>query len=111
MIDAQHYKAILEKRLAELDSRLHEVEGQLDAPHSNDWEEAAVEHEGDEVLEGLGNAGLIEAQKINAALKRIEDGEYGDCLKCGNEILPERLNIVPHATLCRICARQVEQAR
>lgn len=41
-------------RLKELDMRLHAIEDQLDDPKAKDWEEAATEREGDEVLEKLG---------------------------------------------------------
>ncbi len=99
-------KALL-NRLAELDSRLHTIEAELDAEHSKDWEEAAVEHEGDEVLEHLGQAGQDEIRRIRAALQRIRDGEYGYCAKCGAEIAAERLDVLPDTPLCRDCAASV----
>jgi len=37
---------------------------------------------------------------IDAALKRIDDGTYGRCERCGNQIEPERLDALPWATLC-----------
>ena len=46
--------------------------------------------------------------EIDAALKRIEDGTYGTCTNCGNEILPERLEARPWATLCIDCKRRRE---
>ena len=46
MTDFSKHKAALLKRLSELDKRLHDIEAELDAPHSKDWDEAAVEHEG-----------------------------------------------------------------
>ena len=42
--------------------------------------------------------------KIDQALKRIEDGTYGICVSCGEEISEERLDVVPHAPRCRHCA-------
>lgn len=104
MKDVSEYKAMLLKRLSELDSRLHEIEDELDAPHSQDWEELAVEREGDEVLETLGHAGQEEIRGIRAALQRIRDGEYGYCVKCGDMIAEERLAVLPAAPLCTACA-------
>jgi RNA polymerase-binding transcription factor DksA len=104
MKNVANYKAALLKRLSELDSRLHAIEAELDVPHSKDWEESAVEREGDEVLEALGQAGQAEIQGIQAALQRIRDGEYGFCAKCGEEISPERLSVLPATPLCRNCA-------
>jgi RNA polymerase-binding protein DksA len=38
--------------------------------------------------------------KIEAALKRIDDGTYGICENCGQPIGEERLEAMPWATLC-----------
>ena len=43
-------------------------------------------------------------KKIDAALKRLDEGEYGDCLKCGEAIAPGRLESDPAAPLCAACA-------
>ena len=98
------YKVALLKRLSELDKRLHAIEEELDAPHSKDWDEAAIEHEGDEVLEGLGQSGQDEIRRIQAALQRMREGEYGYCVKCGEKIAAARLDVVPEAPLCCDCA-------
>ncbi len=104
MVDTAHFKKLMEMRLVELGHRLVDIEQELDEPMNEDAEERATEREGDEVLEQLGNAGLQEIRLIEAALKRMEEGTYGECMSCGNEISPERLEIVPHATQCRNCA-------
>lgn len=46
-----------------------------------------------------------EMARIDAALIRIDDGSYGECLRCGEEIAEKRLEIDPAATLCVDCAR------
>ena len=46
-----------------------------------------------------------ELDKVNAALKRIEDGNYGECEKCGDDIAENRLKAVPFATTCINCAK------
>ena len=40
---------------------------------------------------------------LAAALKRMDDGEFGYCLKCGEDIPPERLDVDPAVTLCVDC--------
>lgn len=45
-----------------------------------------------------------EMQRIEAALRRADDGEYGCCLRCGSEIAVGRLDADPTATLCIDCA-------
>jgi RNA polymerase-binding protein DksA len=47
--------------------------------------------------------------EIEAALKRIEAGRYGICTNCGKQILEERLEALPWATLCIDCQRQRER--
>ncbi len=104
MTDYAKFRKMLEDRLKELDVRLHEIEAELDSHQSKDWEELAVEREEEEVLEGLGNTGQDEIMQIRAALKRIDAGEYGYCVKCGDEIPPERLELVPATPFCAKCA-------
>ena len=41
--------------------------------------------------------------RIDQALKLIDDGEYGYCLSCGDEIAVKRLDIDPTATHCVGC--------
>ncbi len=41
---------------------------------------------------------------IRAALARIERGEYGDCIECGEPVDPRRLQADPAAALCIACA-------
>lgn len=40
------------------------------------------------------------------ALKKIEDGSYGLCEHCGEEIAEERLDIIPYARLCISCENE-----
>jgi DnaK suppressor protein len=46
--------------------------------------------------------------EIDAALKRIETGTYGECTNCGKQIPAERLEARPWATLCIDCQRARE---
>ncbi len=98
-------KAALEQRLAELGVRLEAIDEELSEHQNRDWEELATEREGDEVLEATGNAGLTEITQIRAALNRIADGTYGDCVHCGNPIAEARLDVLPWTPLCRSCAQ------
>jgi len=43
-------------------------------------------------------------RQIEAALKRIESGDFGYCVKCGDEMPEERLNFDPTAAICVQCA-------
>lgn len=48
----------------------------------------------------------LELRRIEAALQRIEDEDYGYCLTCGEQIAPARLGIDPAATQCIGCAEK-----
>jgi DnaK suppressor protein len=45
-----------------------------------------------------------ELVKIDAALRRVESGEYGYCVKCGEEIGDKRLALDPAVAACVNCA-------
>jgi RNA polymerase-binding protein DksA len=47
--------------------------------------------------------------EIDGALKRIDDGTYGICANCGQEIRAERLEAYPWASLCIDCKRRAER--
>jgi len=46
-----------------------------------------------------------ERRRVEAALARIDDGEYGYCIECGEEIAPGRLDADPAVPTCVSCAR------
>ncbi len=46
-----------------------------------------------------------ERQRVLAALKRLDEGEYGYCLECGDQIAAERLALDPAIALCADCMR------
>ncbi len=97
-------KAALEARLATLKARIAGIGEEFVSHEARDWEEMAVEREGDEVLEDLGLSAQHEMRMIDAALVRMTEGEYGFCVTCGSEIAPERLDVLPATPFCRNCA-------
>ena len=48
--------------------------------------------------------------QIEAALERIEDGDYGLCEECGTRIPKMRLNALPYAAMCVKCASHLEES-
>lgn len=104
MISTETRRQQLLGRRNELTERLVKIDAELDEPHSAMFAEAAIEREGDEALEDLGAAGQQEIRMIDAALDRIEKGEYGFCVECGDAISEERLNVLPATPKCRTCA-------
>jgi DnaK suppressor protein len=47
-------------------------------------------------------------QKIDIALRKFDEGTYGTCDECGDEISVERLLIMPFAIMCRDCQEERE---
>jgi RNA polymerase-binding protein DksA len=49
-------------------------------------------------------------EQVDVAVRRIEKGSYGLCESCGAVISPERLQVMPSATLCMRCASAAPRA-
>lgn len=47
---------------------------------------------------------------ITAALNRITQGTYGRCTRCGRQIAPARLEVLPYAAACIECQSHAEAA-
>ncbi|MGV1009664.1 MAG: TraR/DksA family transcriptional regulator [Dermatophilaceae bacterium] len=52
-----------------------------------------------------------ELSEIDAALRRLDDGSYGMCERCGEPIRWERLDLLPMARLCGRCQYLAESGR
>ena len=60
----------------------------------------------DDGLDSVEQGALLEqAKRLQAALKRIDNGTYGICVICGTPIEIERLRAFPWATTCLHCSR------
>lgn len=103
-MDITQRKEQITARVKELTAHMQKISDDLDQPLPAHLEDQAIDLEDDEVLSGLGRANQQEVRLLNDALKRIADGSYGICQKCGEDISPERLDAVPYAMVCRICA-------
>jgi RNA polymerase-binding transcription factor DksA len=105
MPDLTAARARLEAALAELENRLANLAHDLYEPPNPDWEEQAIEVEDDEALEQQAALVQKEIASVRRALGRVEDGSYGTCVRCGEDIAPGRLEARPEAALCISCAR------
>ena len=54
---------------------------------------------------GVGNSLLLQAERVDRALEKLDDGTYGVCDTCGEPILPARLRAMPESVVCINCAR------
>ncbi|MEM8917897.1 MAG: TraR/DksA C4-type zinc finger protein [Pseudomonadota bacterium] len=94
----------LVQRSEELQKRLGRVENELSSTHSKGFAEQATEREQDEALSGQEQVFVKELAQIKAAIARIDDGTYGQCTACGQDISPRRLEAQPEAPNCMSCA-------
>jgi len=51
----------------------------------------------------------LSIDRINIALNKIKNNEYGGCEECGEEILEKRLEFNPCFTTCVVCAEIKEK--
>jgi DnaK suppressor protein len=106
MTDTAAAKAHLEAQLLELKGRQDRIARDLAEPLNPDSSEQAVEMEDDISLEGQAALLAREIASVKRALTRIENGTYGVCVRCGDEIASKRLEVRPEAALCIDCARK-----
>lgn len=104
MSQYEDISAQLKVRLADLLERTEVIEDDLRHPLDADWEEQAQDLADDESLEGVDEVLRAEIQQIRLALLRIDNGTYGTCAICGEDIALERLKARPIATRCIKCA-------
>ena len=118
MTDVEVYKERLlkerERVVAALDYLHQENAGSLreeseEAPLADNLAETAtvtLDREIDYSLEEASNHVL---SAIDAALKRIADGTYGECTACGRPIGEDRLDAIPYAAQCIECRAREER--
>ena len=116
----QTSKEKLEKSLATIDHELEEVkmeakEGQ--EVQIEDIDRAASDYDDLEKASRMENL-VREKELTQLTLKKIEDGHFGRCEKCGKEIDKARVEILPTARLCMNCkvicdncGEEIEEAR
>ena len=114
MLDKQTIEEFKVKLLEEK-SRLEKELGEVAHKESDGEYEAKFEDLGrdeednaEEVEEYAAKVGITETleknlKDVNGALKRVEDGNYGKCENCPEEIRIERLNAYPAARKCMNC--------
>src|SRR6187551_753306 len=111
-----------------LDARRREIQAEVQGKMRGVREEATWGGKVNEVLDAVESSeadiqediefALIQMKsetlnKINDALTRLEQGNYGNCFDCGAEIAEKRLRALPFAVRCKDCeeAREVAEQR
>jgi len=86
-----------------------ELDALRGAERDPEFEEGAQSEHEQYTLSLLGEVQRRQVSMIDAALARIESGEYGVCVDCETEIDPKRLQALPFALLCTECATRRER--
>src|SRR5260221_7270704 len=111
-----------------LDERRREIQAQVQGKMRGVREEGAWGGKLNEVLDAVESAeadiqedlelALVQMKsetlnKITDALTRLEQGDYGNCYECGQEIAEKRLRALPFAVRCKDCeeAKEVAERR
>ena len=108
-------KKMLEDRRRELTSEVQgkirgvRAEGGKDREVLDQGESSEVDSQ-DDIELALIQMKSETLNKVNQALRRLEDGLYGNCFECGDEIAAPRLRALPFAVRCKDCEEARETA-
>lgn len=114
--DYQHYKANLKNLKKKYSELINSLDQSLNDPMGETTSELSLydNHPADiasEVYErgkdiGFKTYALQQIEKVEDALERLENGQYGICDKCGQPIPKERLEAIPLTTMCVKCRQE-----
>ena len=110
--DLKEYQAILdERRNAILDAarKAREEELAMDTDDLPDEMDLATAEYNQSLIFRLRGREKVLLKKIDSAIERIKNGEYGICEGCGGKISPKRLRARPVTTFCIECKESQEQ--
>jgi DnaK suppressor protein len=104
-------KGMLEDRRREIHEKLRSLREAIPAAATHDVrdaEEQSVDEFVQEVDLALMQMKTDTLRKIDQAIQRLEQGNYGRCEECEQEIAAARLRALPFAVLCRDCQEASE---
>lgn len=114
-MDLEHYKKRLEERLAEITSAQRASAGDREPVELDQARFGRLTRmdamQQQQMAQAAGRMAQFEVLRIQAALARIEKGEFGICLACEEEISDKRLDFDPSLPTCIECAEAAEKKR
>jgi DnaK suppressor protein len=109
--DLNRLRTVLTARREQLQTTLTRVQQELRATtvtHADAADQAAASYDKNALHQQAEQAGR-QLRMLDDALRRIETGDYGECVLCGKEIAIVRLEAVPWARYCVDCQELQEQ--
>jgi DnaK suppressor protein len=101
-------EAVLRTKEAELMAGLKNREGLEAEPEAEFCDEIQRAADRALLIQTLDRSSSL-LREVRAALARIHDGSYGQCLHCEEPISPKRLAAVPWASLCIRCQEEADR--
>ena len=108
----EYFKNRLETRQGELRRMVTRIEQDgrtVDEDSAQDIADRAASSYTKEFLFHQSNNDRQLLQMVEGALLRMREGEFGECISCGREIDPKRLEAVPWTRHCIECQEKLEQ--
>ena len=107
-VELDRFRKTLTARQAELSDGRRNREALAIETNADELDRIQHAQERDFAMEALDRESL-RSREIRAALDRIDNGSFGICLNCEEEIAARRLAAVPWAALCIICQEVAER--
>jgi DnaK suppressor protein len=104
------YRQVLETKLAELSHAVRDRDGIVieKSPDALDEVQHAAERE--LAIRNLDRESQL-LRNVRGALRRMNDGSFGVCLHCDEDISPKRLSAVPWSPFCITCQEMADKAK
>ncbi|MCL6505779.1 MAG: TraR/DksA family transcriptional regulator [Bryobacteraceae bacterium] len=106
--ELNRFKQILEEKQAELAKVLRKREGIAIEKAADALDEVQFAAERELAIRNLDRESQLFRQ-VRAALRRMDEGTFGICVHCDEEISPKRLQAVPWAAYCLKCQEIVDR--
>jgi DnaK suppressor protein len=104
------FKKILETKQAELEQIVRKRDAITIEKSADALDEVQHAAERELAIRNLDRESQL-LRNVRTALRRINDGSFGICLHCEEEISPKRLAAVPWTSLCIQCQEQADKNR
>ena len=108
----KHFQSLLENICIEIVGdveKAHHNKKSSEVEQMADISDDAARSYGKKLQGDLEEQEWVKLKQVEAALKKVEDGEYGICEQCEQEILETRLEIMPYTEFCIQCLSEIEK--
>src|SRR4051794_34432026 len=108
----KHFRSLLETQLRQHDGQVRDKQREAQELNADDGVkdslDMSLQDANQELALRLGERESEMVAEIDEALRRIDDGSYGDCQRCGKPIDERRLEAVPTARFDADCQSRIE---